>query len=728
MPQLDPDYWSKRLRQTLELYDESLLRQVAAKFIKPRSQWPANVLIDRLEEATTNAALIDRRLKELPTSCRQLLKLIGLSRQPRWFLGNLIEMTIALGEEDGLGVVTTLLQSGFLFPDLSSLASPFEGEEDSASSESSLKSFDAWLSQATTPHLHVFAHPQVTGRPQQESLDFPDWSSENEDETIAFSPSTHTEADGLEWFLRMTILWQQVKFAPLRLTLQGDFFKRDLDRLTADSLLATSPAELLETIPDIGLLTVSLAVSEGILNKQEGELHATTLPDFWEEGLPASVASLWAALPELRFWTPTHGWRPDDQPGHPYPSANLLAMALLAQQPSDEWVSVAKMSHWLHTHHPYWANQQPTSSEETTDPTGVRVFLLGLAYHLRLVQVGQDVAGKHLVRLSELGRWLLCGENAPRYPSYPQTMLVQPNLEILLYRQGLTPELLKQVGRFAAWKNLGAVCSLQLEPETVYLALEEGETLASLLQTLERHGMKATPAPVVEMLRTWAQKRERLSVYPSAIILEFLSQEDLQEALSRGVPLTQVADKLALVIKEEDIDYKQFRLAGSRDYTLPPEQCVSVSPDGTVLEVDLTCSDLLLESELQRFAKPLEEESPEGNKQYFQLTPATLNNAEKQGLTVEDLETWFLNRCGHPLPDSIHLIMTGKTFPPVGHQRLEVIRVEDPKIADGLLQWPGTRDLIEERLGPTSLVIAEEQVSVFKDRLATLGIQMEEQE
>src|SRR4029078_12484192 len=49
--------------------------------------------------------------------------------------------------------------------------------------------------------------------------------------------ATPHEPDGLEWFLRLGVLWQEVHDTPARLTQQGTFFKRDQDRLTEDTLL-----------------------------------------------------------------------------------------------------------------------------------------------------------------------------------------------------------------------------------------------------------------------------------------------------------------------------------------------------------------------------------------------------------------------------------------------------------------------------------------------------------
>src|SRR5262249_11514415 len=156
---------------------------------------------------------------------------------------------------------------------------------------------------------------------------------------------------------------------------------------------------------------------------------------------------------------------------------------------------------------------------------------------------------------------------------------------VIAYRQGLSPALIAKLGQFATWKTLGSACSLQLEPDSVYRALEAGQTFETIRQTLEQHGMRATPPAVIEGLRTWSNKRERLCVYPAATLLEFGSADDLNDALARGLPGTRLSDTLAVVANESDIDYRHFKLAGARDYGLPPEKCVEVDADGVTLNV-----------------------------------------------------------------------------------------------------------------------------------------------
>src|ERR1700686_77973 len=105
------DTWTEHLRRTLLSYDEPLLRRVSNKLCKPRNHWPAQELIDRCLTTLTNAAVLDRRLKDLDAPGRLTLALMAHSRQNLWPVGNLVEMLVTLGYADGLGAVQSLLEA-----------------------------------------------------------------------------------------------------------------------------------------------------------------------------------------------------------------------------------------------------------------------------------------------------------------------------------------------------------------------------------------------------------------------------------------------------------------------------------------------------------------------------------------------------------------------------------------------------------------------------------------
>ncbi|MGH7226773.1 MAG: helicase-associated domain-containing protein, partial [Gemmataceae bacterium] len=372
----------------------------------------------------------------------------------------------------------------------------------------------------------VFTPPQIAVRAIGEDLGLPDISKDEggrmKDEkegdsssSFILPPSSFQEADGLEWLLRLAVLWQQVSAAPLRRTQQGGFFKRDVERLQQDVLLNAVPADRLADVPDLPFLAIALAEQERMIEEIEGEWRAGSLPLAWDKGLAAALESLWMDLPRLSAWNPLDGWRGGEaQTGNPFPSAYLLAFLLLARLPEGASVPAESIELWIVSQHPYWTSESLRPSRQKP---WLETFLLGVAYPLRLVQAVRGEDDEWHVRLSPTGRWLLGLGEAPNLETvHTQTLLVQPNLQIIAYRQGLTTSLIARLTQFAAWENLGAACTLQLRPETVYRALEAGQTFDSIRLTLEQHGTRSMPPAVLDSLRTWSNKRDRITVYPSA--------------------------------------------------------------------------------------------------------------------------------------------------------------------------------------------------------------------
>jgi hypothetical protein len=701
MPQTsDEADWSVRSHAALSRYAEPLLRSVAAKLIRPRANQPVEELLEKSVAALTNPPVIDRRIRDLPVAARQLLALIGLSRQSRWKVGHLISLTAALGHPAEFTPIADALAAGLLFPVF-------------PDGLPAIDDFTAWFGSAGGMSAEVFAHPGVSARARSEDLGLPNLA--NPDREAGNGPAR--QADGLDWPLRLATVWQQVHASPVRFTQANTLFKKDLTRLQTDEVLSTSPTDLPVRVPEAGVLALLWAYAAGLLAVEGGELQAAPFPAAWEAGLPAVLSHLFAALPRIEVWDPLVGYAPSDTGLTPTPTAGFLCLLLLAKPDAATWIEPAAIADWLWTHHPSWAGTLPDTAMTDRGAGWVAAFLFGVAYPLQLVE-----AAGELVRLSPLGRNLLAaGPEPANTPAFPQTLLVQPNAEILAYRQGLTPFLIGTLSRFARWKGLGPACTLELTPEQTYRGLESGMTLPMILQTLSRHASRPVPPAVADLLQRWASKRERITVFASAVLVEFATSAELDVAMTRGIVAVRLTERIGLTADGGEPGLTQLRLIANRDYEAKPQRCVVVGDDGVTLTVDTAAADLLLDAELGRFATPLPVESAVPRR--FQLNPELLRRAA-QNHPLADIDEWFIDRTGKPLSPAGRLLLLGPQVSPPSAARLLVVRFPTTELADGAMQWPDTRALIAERLGATAVVVDESNLEALRKVLADVGVNL----
>jgi hypothetical protein len=694
------DTWSDRVEEALAEYAPELIRSIAARLLKTRSQWPAEELAERIRAACTNAPLIDRRLKDLPPASRTLLAAIGRSRRPTWKLPHLLSILASLGHCDGVEPIATLFDEGLVFP-----VRPAKSAR--------LASWQQWLMRES--HLLcLFVHPFVAERAAQHAVELP--------ELKGATPSRKEvrEADGLEFPLRLAVAWQQISGAPLRRTQQDDYFKRDFQRLTGDGLLNAPFAENEQGLPDLGLLAARWALRTGLLTERDSEVHAADFSDCWSQALYPTLVELWQALLEIEAWDPVGGWQPGREFPNPFPSVYLITLLLLARQPEARWVRLVDVEEWVAEQHPHWETQSDEARYGWALPA-----VAGLLFQLRLVQCATAAHDELLVRLSPFGRWLMSSERVPpAAPDFPQALIVQANFEVLAFRQGLSPGLIATLTKFARWKTLGTACQLELDAEHIYRGLESGLTFESVRSLLQRHGMRPLPDNVLDALRTWANKRERVVVYEDAALIEFSSAADLEAAVARGLVETRITDRIGLVRDENAVEYRHFRLTGTRDYGARPERCVAVSADGVTLTVEAGRADLLLDTELARVAEPANVNGDPTNRVY-RLTRGSLRRALDNGWSLAQLDDWLLQRAGQVLSAAARLLALPNQGAEFHLERCLVVSTATPELADGLLQWAGTRDLIRERLGPTALLIAEEDVPRMKEQMAALQQRLE---
>lgn len=694
-------HWSGRVRDALTLYAEPLLRSVVNRLLKPRNQWPIDELIERSVAAMSNVAVLDRRLKDLPLASRRLLAIIGVSKQPVWRVGHLLAILATIGHAEGLAPIQALLECGMIYPEL-------------PVGMTSLKQFEEWLAPSGINSARLFAPPAVTSRMEREDLGVPIPVSKKIDvKTIPFN-------DGLEWLLRTAIVWQIVSEGGLRLTQQQSLFKRDLLRFQTDVLLAAPFAEHLTDLPDVGLFTLGLAVAAGVIESSSLEIRSIPAPLLWEEGLLAAFTTLWRSLFAIETWDPIKGYELSED-GNSFASVVVVVFLVLRSCPGAEWCQAKSIAEYIFQHHPSWAARLNNDTKNAT--LWVEKLLLGVCRPLRLVEYYQE-SGSGWFRLGDVGRHLVRGETAPQVDhDFRQTLVAQPNGEMVIFRQGLTPRLIGALTRFAVWKTLGAACTMELTAESVYRGLETGLTLFDIQRLLEQHGTRALPATVLDSLQRWANKRDRITVYTSATLMEFTNLADLEAAFSRGLISVKLTDRIGLSAAEGEIEYRHFRLIGNRDYESRPQKCITFDADGVSFTVDTAQSDLILEAELDRLVESLPATAT--GQRRFILTPASLKRAQNQGVTIGELDQWALDRSGESLSSAARLLFVGSGGVAGRYQRRLVLHFSTETVTDGVLQWPATARLIEERLGACSVAVSESSLPALKEHLQSIGIELQ---
>jgi hypothetical protein len=337
-------------------------------------------------------------------------------------------------------------------------------------------------------------------------------------------------------------------------------------------------------------------------------------------------------------------------------------------------------------------------------------------YYLGVVELGMEDGMPTSVRLTDLGRALLHPESAATARSSapsPQTAwIVQPNLDIVVYLERVTPVQLAFLERHAERINAQQhTAHYRLTRESVYQGLEAGTELHELLAGLHDGAAAPVPSNVVTELRAWGERRERMTLRRRASLLEFPDKQARQAALQSGLEGVPVADRFVLLngtIDPSDV-------AQTVDYAGALERCLAVAEDGT-LDFRQPPHDLLIEVQLARWA----ERTPDGK---WQLTASSVGAATKAGGRVGDLLTLLHERLTHPIPLLLTVAVrawSGEILP-VELAPVTVLRCRQAEVFAAIVHSDRFRPWLRGQLAPDVLVVATERLAEVQDALAWAG-------
>jgi Helicase conserved C-terminal domain len=700
---------------------------------------------DEITEHLDRPAAVEALVARLDAGPRMALSLFNLIETTSISLAGLVHTLGILGAEP-IESLIKLLELGLLAIEPSAEVGPVD-------------EFKEVLERGNRTRLRLRAHPGVINgaRTAPPPIALP---------KVAGAVRQIRESDGLEPILRLGALWQRVGAEPLRQTHQGTLYKRDRDRLAEDPVMACAVSDALKPLARLPELWLELAMQVGLIERDPaGDRLLAAGAEFWTDNavhLPQMVATAWLGLNTWQELEPASADANAAGPALPYLRFALLL--LLSTLGESEWAPLDELASQLSGRWPAWDRllftEQPevgTASARRDVPTGrtrgrataqsvptgitvLETVLVGAAYPLGLVRAAEESdSGRMVVQLTDQGRYVLAaGPTPPPRPTFEQFIFVQPNFEVIAYRQGLTPQLVGRLSRFAWWSQIGAALELKLTRESIVLGLDWGLTAESILEILTKHSQRPLPPGVTDAVRNWATRRERVTYYAAATLIEFGSSADRDSAVafwpaSASAAPIAVADRFLLVEDDQSVPFDRLRLTSSRDYRRPPEICAVAEPDGVTLSLDPSRSDLLVEAELSRFADPLpsthtEREHRAGSEhRQFLVTLASLRRGMARGISSAQLAEWYLRRTGGEVPPAIRLLLLAKAsrVPALKATRMLVLDLPNAELLNGLLQHPATAPLLGRRLGPSAVTIVDTHLPSLQKALKDLGIDLQ---
>ncbi len=115
---------------------------------------------------------------------------------------------------------------------------------------------------------------------------------------------------------------------------------------------------------------------------------------------------------------------------------------------------------------------------------------------------------------------------------FEPSLLIQPNFDILVYLDKLTPFALTALSAADCTRVDAQTASYTLSRGSLYRALESGLPLDDFLQLLQDHSM-GVPDNVTRSLEDWASRRERLHVQEDVRLLEYATSKERDTALKK---------------------------------------------------------------------------------------------------------------------------------------------------------------------------------------------------
>ncbi len=349
---------------------------------------------------------------------------------------------------------------------------------------------------------------------------------------------------------------------------------------------------------------------------------------------------------------------------------------------------------------------------------------------LGMVAIARDETGEVVAfRLSPLGAHLLgLTKELPDLGEQTEgekPLIIQPNFEIIAYTEPQHLQTLYQLERFATRERAERVAHYKLDKDSVYRGLQDGLNATEMREFLETHSRSGVPQNIAYSLDDWQAQWQRVTVYPSASIIEAETPDEL-DAMIRTLSadaVTRLAPTWA-VVEPSHLQSARNYLTGSRnasalDYSLAIEQAFSTT-DELEIVVPADNLDLWLRAKIEQFAdaKP---DAKDGER--FEITPSSVARAAELGLGADAILTFLATTGTPPVPANVTLTIKGWSgeVAPVSLGSVQVLAAA-PEVIAQMASVAELRKLLWLRAGDGTALVKSADVPKLKAALKKRGI------
>lgn len=360
----------------------------------------------------------------------------------------------------------------------------------------------------------------------------------------------------------------------------------------------------------------------------------------------------------------------------------------------------------------------------------LRQLLTEPLHRLGVAAIARDENGAVVAfRISPLGAHLLgLSDEIPDLGAQAEgekPLIIQPNFEIIAYTEPQHLQTLYQLERFATRERAERVAHYKLDKDSVYRGLQDGMSAPEMREFLETHSRSGVPQNIAYSLDDWQAQWQRVTVWPSASIIEAETPDELDAIIATlgEDAITRLAPNWA-VVEPKHLQSARNYLTGSRnaqalDYSLDIEQAFETSDDLEIV-VPADNIDLWLRAKLEQFA---EFRSEIKGQVRFEITPSSVARAAALGSSADDILA-FLETIGTPpVPANVTLTIKGWSgeVAPVSLGGVQVL-VADAEVVAQMASVAELRKLLWLRAGDGAALVKSADVPKLKAALKKRGI------